>query len=128
MTTIFLWFNAVTYGVFALLCTLRLESTSRALGYTSLSPSGHSEYATVYGGLQWGLALIFGLFALKPELHRFGILASILFYAPIVLHRVISVAMNSPVEKLTYAVAALEVVMLGASLAIWFLSYHASTS
>jgi hypothetical protein len=63
-----------------------LDSISKALGYTSLPSSGHSEYATVYGGLQWGLAMIFAS-ALKPELHRVGILAAMLLYAPIVLHR-----------------------------------------
>lgn len=124
MAMLFLWFNAVTYAVFALWCTVRLESTSSALGYKSLSPSGHSEYATVYGGLQWGLALIFAMFAMKPDLHRVGILAAMLLYAPIVLHRVVSVARHAPVDKLTYAVAALETVMLVASVAIWLVLYQ----
>jgi hypothetical protein len=125
MPTVFLWFNAFAYAVFGLWCTLRLQSTSRALGYTTLSASGHSEYATVYGGLQWGLALMFALFAIRPDLHRTGILVSILLYAPIVAHRVVSVGRHAPVEKLTYAVAALEVIMLLASVAIWFTSsYH----
>lgn len=125
MSTVFLWFNAITYAVFALWCTLRLESTANALGYTSLSSSGHSEYATVYGGLQWGLAFIFALLAMRPELHKTGILVAILLYAPIVLHRIVSVLRHAPVEKLTFAVAGLEVVMLIASAAIWFASsYH----
>lgn len=120
MSTIFLWFNAVSYAVLALWCTLRLASTSNAIGYTALSNSGHSEYTTVYGGLQWGLALIFAMFAMKPELHRLGILVAILLYAPIVLHRIVSVVRYAPVEKLTYGLAGLETAMLIASVAIWY--------
>ena len=120
MPALYLWLNAAVYAVFALWCTLRLSSTASSLGYTALSNSGHSEYVTVYGGLQWGLALIFALFAWKPELHRVGMLASILLYAPIVIHRLASVLRFAPVEKLTYAVATLEVVMLLAAVAIWF--------
>lgn len=120
MSTVYLWFNALTYAVFALWCTLRPTPTSQALGYLSLSPSGQSEYATVYGGLQWGLALLFALFAMKPELRRTGVLAAILLYAPIVLYRLISLTQNASLETLTYAVAALEVTMLIAAVAIWF--------
>ena len=120
MSAPYLWFNAIAYAVFALWCTIRPLSTSQALGYLSLSPSGQSEYATVYGGLQWGLALLFALFAMKPELRRTGILAAILLYAPIVLYRLVSLTQNAPLETPTYAVAALEVTMLIAAVAIWF--------
>ena len=120
MSTVYLWFNALAYAVFALWCTLRPASTSQALGYLSLSPSGQSEYATVYGGLQWGLALLFALFAMKPELRRTGVLAAILLYAPIVLYRQFSLAQNAPVETLTYAVAVLEVILLIAAISIRF--------
>ena len=122
MSALYLWFNALTYAVFALWCTLQPTSTSQTLGYLSLSPSGQSEYATVYGGMQCGLALLFTLFAMKPELRRTGVLAAILLYAPIVLYRLISLTQNAPLETLTYAVAALEVTMLIAAVAIWFAS------
>lgn len=122
MAAIYLWFNAVVYAGFALLCTLRLDATSRSLGYETLSRSGHSEYITVYGGLQWGLALIFAFFAMRPELHRPGLIVALLLYLPIVVHRLLSLARFAPVAKLTYGVAALEVAMLLAAVALWYAS------
>lgn len=122
MAALYLYANAALYAVFALWCALRLDSTAANLGYSALSNSGRSEYFTVYGGLQWGLALIFLYTALKPELHRPGIAIAIALYAPIVLHRLISLARFGPVESLTKMVAGLEVAMLLAALAIWFLA------
>lgn len=121
MAAIYLYVNAAMYAVFGLWCALRLDSTAANLGYTTLSNSGRSEYFTVYGGLQWGLALIFLYTAMKPELHRPGILVGIALYAPIVLHRMVSLARFGPVESLTKIVAGLEVVMLVAAVAIWLL-------
>lgn len=121
MTVAYLWFNALMYAAFGLWCALRLDGTAHNLGYTALSNSGRSEYLTVYGGLQWGLGLAFAWLAFKPELHRTGLLVAMALYAPIVLHRSISLLRFGPVETLTRAVAGLEVVMLAAAVALWFL-------
>lgn len=128
MSAPYLWFNALAYAVFALWCTLQPTSTSQKLGYLSLSSSGHSEYSTVYGGLQWGLSLLFALFAIKPELRRTGVLAAILLYAPIVVYRQVSLTQNAPVETLTYAVAVLEVILLIAAVSIHFATGRRQTS
>ncbi|MGI8560059.1 MAG: DUF4345 family protein [Luteimonas sp.] len=121
MPAFYLWLNALVYAVFALWCALRLDSTAQNLGYTALSNSGRSEYFTVYGGLQWGLALVFAWLAFKPELHRTGLLVALALYAPIVLHRSISLLRFGPVEAMTKAIAGLEWVMLVAAAALWFL-------
>ncbi len=121
MTPLYLWLNALMYAVFALWCALRLDDTAQNLGYTALSNSGRSEYFTVYGGLQWGLALVFARLAFKPELHRTGLLVALALYAPVVLHRVISLLRFGPVETLTRAVAGLEIAMLVIAAALWFL-------
>lgn len=121
MTVLYLWINALIYVVFGLWCALRLDDTASNLGYTVLSDSGRAEYLTVYGGLQWGLGLMFAVFALKPELHRTGLLVAMALYAPIVLHRAIGIMRFGPVETLTKAVAGLEIAMLVAAVALWFL-------
>lgn len=121
MIVFYLWFNAAMYAVFALWCALRLDSTAQNLGYTALSNSGRSEYFTVYGGLQWGLALVFAWFAFKPELHRTGLVVALALYAPLVVHRSISLVRFGPVETLTKAVAGLEIAMLVIAAALWFL-------
>lgn len=120
MAALYLWINAAMYAVFALWCAIALDSTARNLGYTALSNSGRSEYFTVYGGLQWGLALSFAYLAWKPELQRPGLLIAIAIYAPLVLHRSISLLRFGPVESMTKLVAGLEIVMLIAAVAIWF--------
>jgi hypothetical protein len=121
MTAAYLWFNAAMYVVFGLWCALRLDGTAQNLGYIALSNSGRSEYFTVYGGLQWGLGLVFAWLAFKPELHRTGLLVALALYAPIVLHRTISLLRFGPVETLTKAVAGLEWAMLVAAAVLWFL-------
>ncbi|GAA4857300.1 DUF4345 family protein [Luteimonas vadosa] len=128
MTALYLWINALMYAVFGVWCALRLEPTAQNLGYTMLSNSGRSEYLTVYGGLQWGLALVFAWLAFKPELHRTGVLVAIALYAPIVLHRTISLVRFGPVESLTKVIAGLEVLMLLAAIALWFLDRARSTA
>ena len=126
MTALYLWFNAVMYAVFGLWCAIALDATSANLGYVALSSSGRSEYFTVYGGLQWGLGLVFALMALRPDLHRTGVLVGIALYAPLVLHRTISLLRFGPVETMTLGIAALEVAMLLAALALWFAGRQAA--
>jgi hypothetical protein len=121
MIAAYLWINAAMYAVFSLWCALRLDGTAQNLGYLTLSNSGRSEYSTVYGGLQWGLGLVFAWLAFKPELHRTGLLVALALYAPIVLHRSISLLRFGPVEALTKAVAGLEWAMLVAAAVLWFL-------
>jgi hypothetical protein len=122
MAALYLYANAAIYAIFALWCAFRLDGTSAKLGYTALSNSGRSEYFTVYGGLQWGLALIFLYTAMRPELQRPGIVIAIALYAPIVLHRVISLVRFGPVESLTKMVAGLEIAMLAIALVLWFVA------
>ncbi len=67
----------------------------------------------VYGGLQLGLALIYALLARgDAALVRFGVLASVCLYAPIVAYRVVTVLRFSPIPPLTLAVGTLELGLL----------------
>ena len=74
MVVAYLYLNAGLYLLLAIRCSLRWRETSRALGYTTLSHSGQSEYLVVYGGLQLGLAVGFLLLARDPVLHRFALM------------------------------------------------------
>ena len=67
-----------------------------------------------------GLALAFLSLAMKPELHRAGVVVPLALYAPTVLHRMIGLLRFAPVEKMSYAVAGLELAMLVAAAALWF--------
>jgi len=118
---IYLWLNAILYAVFALWCTLSPWRTATNVGYTALSNGGRSEYLVVYGGLQLGFALIFALLARGDAgLARFGILASVCLYAPIVAYRAVTVLRFSPMPPTTLAVGTLELGLLAAALVLWF--------
>lgn len=119
MMQIYLWTNAVLYAVFAVWCAIRLDDTARAIGYQALSAGGRSEYLTVYGGLQLGLAIFFAWTALRPEMHRVGLLFALALYVPIVLFRAFGTWAHWPVGKATLAVAGLELLLLLAATLLW---------
>jgi len=67
------WINAVLYASLAVWCTALPTKTSQFLGYTLSTPSSRSEYLVVYGGLEAGLAVFFGLAAVRPDLAVAGV-------------------------------------------------------
>lgn len=120
MVKIYLGLNAAIYLVFALWCTFSASKTATAQGFLTLDGAGRAEYLTVYGGLQFGLALFFALLALTPKWHGVGLLFALCLYVPIVLWRGIGLAGNWPVGSTTLAVAGLELFMLLWAGWIWF--------
>jgi len=114
---IYLLVNAALYALFAVWCTLRATNTATSLGYTMLNNSGRSEYLVIYGGLQFGLAVMFFLLARDAAYHKLGALISIGIYAPIVLYRLFTIWKFSPVSPMTLYVGALEASLLIA--AVW---------
>lgn len=119
MTALYLWINAVLYALLALWCTLMPMQTSQSIGFVQLSSSGQSEYAVIYGGMQFGFAFLFGWAALSGN-HRFGLIFSLSLYVPILLFRIISVARYWPVSTTTLATGVLEVVLTTAAILLWF--------
>ena len=125
MTALYLWVNAVIYGVFAILCTIRADATSKSIGFLSLNNGGMAEYVTVYGGMELGLGIIFAWLAYRPELHRTGIVLALALYAPLVIFRWISVARYGPVQALTLGTGALETTLLILAIALWLTQRNA---
>lgn len=121
MITIYLWVNAVLYALLALWCTLMPTRTSQSIGFVELSNSGQSEYAVIYGGMQFGFAFLFAWAALSGN-HRFGLVFSLAIYVPILLFRIISVTRFWPVSTTTLATGALEIVLTACALALWWSS------
>ncbi len=118
MTTVYLWINAIAYAVLAAWCTLMPLQTAKAIGFLELSAGGRAEYAAIYGGLQAGLAFLFGWTALAGQ-HRFGLMLALALYTPIVVFRGIAIARHGPVGTTTLALAATEVVLLIAAALLW---------
>ncbi|KUF20810.1 hypothetical protein [Xanthomonas phaseoli] len=119
MAKAYLWINAVLYFVLAVWCTLSPAKTATAVGYTHLSPAGQSEYLVIYGGLQLGMAFLFGYFAWIDQA-RTGLVVALAFYAPIVLFRSVSLSRLWPVSAPTVALAGVEILLLLAAVLLWF--------
>ena len=118
MTALYLWINAILYAALAAWCTLMPKQTSQAIGFVELSASGRSEYAVIYGGMQFGFAFLFAWTALSGN-HRFGLMLALALYVPIVLFRLVSLAKLWPVSSVTVMTAVLEVVLLAAAILLW---------
>lgn len=126
MTALYLWANAVIYGVFAIICTVRAAATSKSIGFLTTTNGGMAEFITVYGGLELGLGFIFAWLAYRPELHRTGIVLALALYAPIVIFRWISVSRLWPVQGLTLGTGILETIMLALAAALWMAQRNAA--
>jgi hypothetical protein len=119
MLVVFLWINAIAYAGLSLLCVVRLRATATSLGYITLGSGGVSEFATVYGGLQLGLALFFAVCAMSPAMQRDGLIFAICLYVPLALFRTISLVATGG-STVTWSVFALEIALMLASVGLWF--------
>lgn len=118
MTRFYLHFNAALYLLFAIWCTLAPADTAAGIGYVVLSPSGLSEFLTVYGGMELGFAVFFAWCARSAE--RTGLRFALCLYAPIVCWRWSSVAAaHGPIASTTLATGALETTLFLAAFALW---------
>lgn len=87
MIAAYLWLNCGLYALFALWCTLRPQQTSAFLGLEPKGWKGMSEYVAVYGGLEAGLAVFFGLAAVRVAWHEPALWMSACLYGGLVLFR-----------------------------------------
>lgn len=91
MVTLYLLFNAVLYLALGIWCSVDPEGTSSAIGFALTNDSARSEFLTVYGGLEVGLAVFFALCARLPEYRRGGLLLAVTSYAAIAIWRATTV-------------------------------------
>lgn len=90
MTIAWLTLNALLYLALGVWCTLNPAGTATAIGYDLTNGSARSEYLTVYGGLEIGMAAFFAICAWRPDLRQAGLLFGVLSYGGIVLWRAIT--------------------------------------
>lgn len=119
MASVYLYLNAAIYLLLAAWCAFAPARTAAAVGYTSLTRSGQTEYLTIYGGLQLGLAFLFAWFAWSQQM-RTGLVFALALYVPIVLFRSIGLLRWWPVETATLVLAVVEWLMLAAALWLWW--------
>lgn len=113
---------SLLYFGLAMWCTFASAETSQKIGFTLNGGSGKSEYMTVYGGLEFGLALVLIVFAWRPAMASEGVLVCVLIHAALVLFRTASLFCFSDLEPMTWKLAAGEWAILLLGLATMFFS------
>ncbi len=88
---LYLAFNALMYAVFAAWCTFAPRQTGEFVGLTHTTRGGESEYLAVYGGLQAGLALFYGLALFSGGHRQSALWMSVFLYGGISAFRTIAV-------------------------------------
>jgi hypothetical protein len=111
MAVVFLWVNAALYAAFAAWCAVLPDKTSSAIGFGFLNPGAKSEFITVYGGLELGMALFFMFAALNPSMHTVGLLFALCLYACLAVFRAYTLLTIDGIGTFPYTMFAIEVPM-----------------
>jgi len=113
---------AAMYIVLALWCTFAPESTSKKVGFRLEGGSGRSEFMTVYGGLELGIAIVLLLSVTHNETVIYGVIACVAIHGALVLFRTISLLMYDNVGSFTWRLATGEWAVLLLGLSVWYLN------
>lgn len=115
---IYLVLVSLLYMLLAIACSIWPEATSNKVGFELLGDSGQSEFLTVYGGLEFGLALVLLSSLIVKDMLKFGVVACVLIHASLVGFRTVSLFLFSGVDPFTYRLAAGEWFILLSGMAI----------
>ena len=119
---IFLAIVSLLYVGLGVWCTLAPGTTSQKVGFELPADAGRSEFVTVYGGLEFGMGLVFAVGALYPPATPFALQSCLLLHGSLVAFRALSFFWYDAMHGLTLRLAIGEWVIVLAGLAVWFLS------
>lgn len=114
--------TALIYAALAIWCSLQPNITSAKVGFSLEGDTGRSEFLTVYGGLEMGLALILLACVFRPEFTTAGVVGCVLIHGSLVAFRSVSLVLYPAVESLTWRLAIGEWVIFLAGLAILWMT------
>lgn len=110
----------IIYLALAVWCSVSPEQTSQKVGFTLNGDSGSSEFLAVYGGLEFGLALILLLPIVRPDATRFSLLSCLMIHGSLCAFRTVSLVKYSNFGEMTAKLAAGEWAILAIGLiALW---------
>lgn len=113
---IFLALTGLLYLGLAVWCSVAPAKVSGKVGFELAPGSGQSEFLVVYGGLEFGLALVFLLPLIRPDSLQTSLIACVLIHASLVAFRTVSFFLYSNISSMTYKLAIGEWVILGLAL------------
>ena len=107
-----LWFSAVSFAAYGLMCLVDPGLPARYAGLDILSGDGYSELGAMYGGLQTGYGFFCLLGALRKDLHRPALMSLVLLLGGLALGRLYSTLTGADaVGSYTYGAMAFEFTM-----------------
>ncbi|MGE3182862.1 MAG: hypothetical protein AB7N71_14620 [Phycisphaerae bacterium] len=108
MIKAYLTLIGIAYAGLAIWCAAKPLQTAESVGFRLSPGSGQSEYLTVYGGLQFGMAIIFLGCWWRADLAMPALFACIAIHGCLVVFRAISFALFRDIGTTTYVLAGLE--------------------
>ncbi len=105
ITKTFLGLVGVLYLGLAAWCSVSPGETSRKVGFQLVPGSGQSEFLVVYGGLEFGLALLFLMPLVRGDSLGYSLMACVLIHGSLVLFRSVSFFLYSDIGSMTYKLA-----------------------
>ncbi|MEY3227809.1 MAG: hypothetical protein RLZZ536_2428 [Planctomycetota bacterium] len=116
-------FLAAVGGLYAYLawwCSVSPGETSQLVGFQLVGGSGRSEFLTVYGGLEAGMAAIFLLPLLRPALQYSALLNCTLIHLGLVAFRTAGFVLFTDIQTMTMKLAAGEwLILILSGLLLW---------
>ena len=120
MAKTFLALVGIMYLGLALWCSFSPAQTSQVVGFELIPGPGDSEFLAIYGGLEFGMALLFLAPLVRPDCLKHALWACLLLHLGLVLFRTIGFFQFGWIGGTTMKLAAGEWVIL--LLAAWFAS------
>ena len=87
-------------------CSVSPATTSAKVGFDLQAGAGQSEFLTVYGGLEIGIALILLIGVFKKSFMQHAVITSVVLHGSLVVFRTISFFRFSDVDPFIYRLAA----------------------
>lgn len=125
---LFIGLVGVMYMGLAIWCSVQPNVTSKKVGFDLMNGSGQSEFITVYGGLEFGIALLLLASLFRTETLVYGLWAAMLIHGSLVLFRTISFFLYSNIGSFTYRLAIGEWVIFLASTALLVLTWKTDSN
>ncbi|QEG38965.1 hypothetical protein [Roseimaritima ulvae] len=120
ITKLFIGLVGIMYAGLAIWCSVQPNMTSKKVGFQLVGGSGRSEFLTVYGGLEFGIALLLLASLFSKETVIYGLWAVMLLHGSLVLFRTISLIAYADIGAFTYRLAIGEWVIFLTSVALLF--------
>lgn len=117
---IFLGVVGGAYAVLALWCAVQPERTAKSIGFTLTPGSGQSEYLTVYGGLELGLAVVFLWPLFRSTDPKEALFACLVIHGCLVAFRTLGFLRYSGIGSTTFVLAGVEWAIFLAALGLWW--------